>query len=164
MQESTVFSQRLDQLFKEARRPDGKEWSAVRVAKAISEAGEQTSHQYITQLRTGVRSNPRLTLLEHLAHFFSVPVSYFTEDPVSNAIAGMQQPDQIVSSVNCRRILGAFLLLDEGEQEAAIHDIATRAASRIPIDPSVGDPYEGLPTDVRRVLQPRLATAPHKSD
>lgn len=151
--ESAVFSERLSQLFEQVRRPDGKEWSALQVAKACSATGVQTSHQYISQLRSGERNNPRFVLVEALATFFSVPVSYFSDNRVDDTLRRLVDPSSGIELRNLRRLVATFLVLPEAEQEQAINTLALRAAGQLtqPVDQST---YAALPYDVARHIEP----------
>lgn len=84
---STV-NQRIRELFETARRPDGKAWTLQEVAKHTG-----LSVSYIWRLRSGRAHNPTRLVLERLASFFGVPVSYFMADggPVSQAQATASQ-------------------------------------------------------------------------
>ncbi|TXH56734.1 MAG: XRE family transcriptional regulator [Burkholderiaceae bacterium] len=42
---------------------------------------------YLSELRTGKATNPRLDHLKALADYFGVPLSYFTDDAASREIA-----------------------------------------------------------------------------
>lgn len=74
------FAQRLNRLFEETRRPDGKRWTLQFVADECTARGQAVTKQYILHLKSGVRTEPRLNLVEALADVFRVPVSYFTAD------------------------------------------------------------------------------------
>jgi transcriptional regulator with XRE-family HTH domain len=74
------FAQRLNRLFEETRRLDGKRWTLQYVADECTARGQAVTKQYILHLKSGVRTEPRLNLVEALADVFRVPVSYFTAD------------------------------------------------------------------------------------
>lgn len=152
---SPVFAERLSQLFEQARRPDGKEWSALQVAKAISATGVATSHQYVSQLRSGERSNPRFVLVEALAAFFSVPVSFFSNNSVDDTLRKLVDPSAGIELRNLRRLVASFLLLPADEQEQAISTLALRAAGQFD-QPIAAPTYASLPYDVARHFE-----APH---
>jgi transcriptional regulator with XRE-family HTH domain len=149
---SPVFAERLSQLFEHARRPDGKEWSALQVAKAVSATGVATSHQYVSQLRSGERNNPRFVLVEALAAFFAVPVSYFADNSVDDTLRKLVDPSAGIELRNLRRLVATFLLIPEAEQEQAINTLALRVAGQLdqPVDAAT---YASLPYDVARHLE-----------
>jgi transcriptional regulator with XRE-family HTH domain len=150
---SSVFAERLSELFEQARRPDGKEWSALQVAKACSAAGVHTSHQYVSQLRSGERNNPRFVLVEALATFFSVPVSYFSDNRVDDMLRRLTDPGNGIELRNLRRLVAMFLVLPEDDQEQALNTLALRAAGHVP-QPVDQATYAGLPYDVARHIEP----------
>jgi transcriptional regulator with XRE-family HTH domain len=73
-----ILAQRLRYLFDNKRKPDGKRYSYREVLKAIDErGGPSMSVGYLSQLVTGVRTNPMMDAVQALAKFFEVPLSYF---------------------------------------------------------------------------------------
>ncbi len=74
------FAQRLNRLFEQTTRPDGKRWTLQYVADECTARGQAVTKQYVLHLKSGVRSEPRLNLVEALADVFRVPVAYFTAD------------------------------------------------------------------------------------
>lgn len=74
------LAQRLDTLFRTVHPPGKKEYSNDAVAEAITAAGVKVSGAYLQQLRKGVKDNPSTQLLEALAAFFGVPMTYFFQD------------------------------------------------------------------------------------
>jgi transcriptional regulator with XRE-family HTH domain len=73
-----VIAKRLQHLFENKRRPDGKRYSYREVLAAIDAAGGPTmSIGYLSQLVTGARTNPMMDAVQALAKFFEVPLSYF---------------------------------------------------------------------------------------
>ncbi|WP_030662718.1 helix-turn-helix domain-containing protein [Streptomyces rimosus] len=78
---------RLDNLFKTVR-PKGKHWTNAEVAEALKQADPElrVGGVYLSQLRTGKRSNPSPDLLAALARFFGVSVAYFFDDEVAESV------------------------------------------------------------------------------
>ncbi len=72
-----ALAARLDALFHTVRDPIGKPYTYARVAAALQAAGCPVSNSYLSQLRSGVRSNPSEQLLAALSAFFGVPLDYF---------------------------------------------------------------------------------------
>jgi transcriptional regulator with XRE-family HTH domain len=110
-QELPLVAQRLDALFRTRLAPNGKPYSYKHVERVINEnAGPKAiSHSYIWQLRNGKSTNPTRDVLELLAAFFSVPVSYFFGDDEANRTA---------DSVD----------MTEALSHGLVHEIATHAA------------------------------------
>ena len=73
-----VIAERLQYLFENKRKPDGKKYSYREAIRAIEAAGGASiSVGYLSQLVTGVRTNPMMDAIQGLAKFFEVPLSYF---------------------------------------------------------------------------------------
>ncbi|HZU46458.1 MAG TPA: hypothetical protein VFA16_04255 [Mycobacterium sp.] len=73
-----VIAKRLQYLFENKRRPDGKRYSYREVLSAIeAQGGPSMSIGYLSQLVTGARTNPMMDAVQALAKFFEVPLSYF---------------------------------------------------------------------------------------
>ncbi|NJQ01115.1 helix-turn-helix domain-containing protein [Streptomyces zingiberis] len=84
-----VLAVRLDQLFRTAR-PKGRHWTNAEVAEELKRANPdlRVGGVYLSQLRTGKRSNPSPDLLAALARFFGVSVAYFFDDEVAESVLG----------------------------------------------------------------------------
>lgn len=73
-----VIAKRLQYLFENKRKPDGKRYSYREVLSAIEAQGGPTmSIGYLSQLVTGARTNPMMDAVQALARFFEVPLAYF---------------------------------------------------------------------------------------
>jgi transcriptional regulator with XRE-family HTH domain len=73
-----VIAERLQYLFENKRKPDGKKYSYREAIRAIEAAGGTSiSVGYLSQLVNGVRTNPMMDAIQGLAKFFGVPLSYF---------------------------------------------------------------------------------------
>ncbi|MEV0993004.1 helix-turn-helix domain-containing protein [Streptomyces sp. NPDC049949] len=84
-----VLAVRLDDLFKTVR-PKGKRWTNAEVAEELKRVNPEikAGGVYLSQLRTGKRSNPSPDLLAALARFFGVSVAYFFDDEVAESVLG----------------------------------------------------------------------------
>ncbi|MET9799541.1 helix-turn-helix domain-containing protein [Streptomyces sp. NPDC006368] len=82
-----VLAVRLDNLFKTVR-PKGKHWTNAEVAEELKRANPElrVGGVYLSQLRTGKRSNPSPDLLAALARFFGVSVAYFFDDEIAESV------------------------------------------------------------------------------
>ncbi|MFJ8166619.1 XRE family transcriptional regulator [Streptomyces sp. NPDC096136] len=82
-----LLARRLDDLFKTVR-PKGKHWTNAEVAEELKRANPElkAGGVYLSQLRTGKRSNPSPDLLAALAKFFGVSVAYFFDDKVAESV------------------------------------------------------------------------------
>lgn len=72
-----TLAERVDRLFRTARRPDGRTYSNADVARELTALGVAVSAPYLWQLRTGRRTNPTLRHLQALVRFFQVDPAYF---------------------------------------------------------------------------------------
>lgn len=76
--EASVIAQRLRYLFENKRKPDGKKYSYRELLRVIdAQGGPSMSVGYLSQLVTGVRTNPMMDAIQALAKAFEVPLSYF---------------------------------------------------------------------------------------
>lgn len=86
-EERPVLASRLDQLFKTAR-PAGKQWTNAEVAAELKKTSPdlKVGAVYLSQLRTGKRTNPSHELLAALANFFGVSVAYFFDEKLADSV------------------------------------------------------------------------------
>ncbi|MBS2964232.1 hypothetical protein KGA66_14325 [Actinocrinis puniceicyclus] len=97
-----VLAERIQYLFEHKRRPDGKRHSYREVLAAIeADGGPSMSVGYLSQLVTGVRTNPMLDAVQGLARFFQVPLSYF------DAHEKTVETDERINLVDALRHAGA---------------------------------------------------------
>ncbi|MFD7811650.1 helix-turn-helix domain-containing protein [Streptomyces sp. NPDC059785] len=84
-----VLAVRLDDLFRTVR-PKGKHWTNAEVAEELKRTNPElkVGGVYLSQLRTGKRSNPSPDLLAALARFFGVSVAYFFDEKVAESVLG----------------------------------------------------------------------------
>lgn len=81
--ESRSLADKLNHLFAMVRRPDGAEYYGKDVVAAVRATGVELSASHLSELRRGIKSNPTLRVLQALADFFEVRVSYFFDDPAA---------------------------------------------------------------------------------
>jgi len=73
-----TLAEKIDRLIKAKRARDRRNHSYKDLAAAISgQGGSSISAAYLWQLQTGAKDNPQKKVLETLARFFGVPVTYF---------------------------------------------------------------------------------------
>jgi transcriptional regulator with XRE-family HTH domain len=103
-----VLAQRLDHLFKTVHPKGRGPYTLREAAKEINDqAGEAIiSAAYLSQLRTGEKTNPSHERLRTIAAFFGVDVTYFTDDEVA------ERTDSQLALVNAIR--------DSGVRELAL--------------------------------------------
>jgi transcriptional regulator with XRE-family HTH domain len=82
-----LIAQRLDHLFETVHPPGRGPYSLREVVEAINEdAGTRLmSAAYLSQLRTGQRTEPSHSRLAAIAKFFGVDIGYFSDDETAQA-------------------------------------------------------------------------------
>ena len=109
------FAERLNRLFDVVVGPDGQPYSNEAVLRGITAKGEGTiSRGYLSELRTGKKTNPTKAHMEALADFFGVSAAYF--------VADQDYADQVA----------AELQLQTAMRNADVRSVALRAARLSP--------------------------------
>lgn len=91
------FALRLNRLFKEKRKPDGKSYSQTEVLNGLQGV---LTRVYLWRLRKGLALNPSFQVIAGLADFFAVNPSYFFESDQPPAVEG--QPKDLVYEIGLR--------------------------------------------------------------
>lgn len=93
------FALRLNRLFKEKRKPDGKPYSQTEVLDGLKGV---LTRVYLWRLRKGLALNPSFQVIAGLADFFAVNPGYFFESdrPADAAVAG--QPKDLLYEIGLR--------------------------------------------------------------
>ena len=71
-----TLPEKIDWLFENLRRPDGKEYTYRDVESGTDKVGYRVSAAYLCNLRKGKCDNPGWLVLRSLAQFFGVSVTY----------------------------------------------------------------------------------------
>jgi transcriptional regulator with XRE-family HTH domain len=77
---STTFSARLNRLFDTVYPPGRGPHTSAEVIAALKAEGITMSAPYLSQLRSGNRTNPSSATMAALANFFRIKAAYFTDD------------------------------------------------------------------------------------
>jgi transcriptional regulator with XRE-family HTH domain len=77
---STTFAARLNRLFDTVYPPGRGPHTSAEVIAALKAEGVTMSAPYLSQLRSGNRTNPSSTTMTALANFFRIKPAYFTDD------------------------------------------------------------------------------------
>ena len=77
---STTFAARLNRLFDTVYPPGRGPHTSAEVIAALKSEGVTMSAPYLSQLRSGNRTNPSATTMTALANFFRIKPEYFTDD------------------------------------------------------------------------------------
>jgi transcriptional regulator with XRE-family HTH domain len=77
---STTFAARLNRLFDTVYPPGRGPQTSAEVIAALKSEGITMSAPYLSQLRSGNRTNPSSATMAALANFFRIKPAYFTDD------------------------------------------------------------------------------------
>ncbi|WP_406813592.1 transcriptional regulator [Mycobacterium sp. M23085] len=77
---STTFAARLNRLFDTVYPPGRGPHTSAEVIAALKAEGITMSAPYLSQLRSGNRTNPSTATMNALANFFRIKSAYFTDD------------------------------------------------------------------------------------
>ncbi len=77
---STTFAARLNRLFDTVYPPGRGPHTSAEVIAALKAEGVTMSAPYLSQLRSGNRTNPSTATMAALANFFRIKSAYFTDD------------------------------------------------------------------------------------
>ena len=77
---STTFSARLNRLFDTVYPPGRGAHTSAEVIAALKAEGTTMSAPYLSQLRSGNRTNPSAATMAALANFFRIKPDFFTDD------------------------------------------------------------------------------------
>ncbi|MGO9927815.1 MAG: transcriptional regulator [Mycobacterium sp.] len=77
---STTFAARLNRLFDTVYPPGRGPHTSAEVIAALKAEGITMSAPYLSQLRSGNRTNPSSATMGALANFFRIKPAYFTDD------------------------------------------------------------------------------------
>ena len=77
---STTFADRLNRLFDTVYPPGRGPHTSAEVIAALKAEGITMSAPYLSQLRSGNRTNPSSATMAALANFFRIKPTYFTDD------------------------------------------------------------------------------------
>jgi transcriptional regulator with XRE-family HTH domain len=94
-EQTNEFTLKLNQLFEERRKPNGKRYTQTEFIRGID---GMITRVYLWKLRTGRATNPSYDVLKAIAGFFDVEVSYFFVDNgdeiLSHIVKGAAQLDE----------------------------------------------------------------------
>jgi transcriptional regulator with XRE-family HTH domain len=77
---TTIFAARLNRLFDTVYPPGRGPHRSIEVVAALRTEGIGISAPYLSQLRSGKRTNPSTATITALANFFGIDPQYFTSD------------------------------------------------------------------------------------
>ncbi len=110
----STLAEKIDHLFKQFTRPDGREYTYQDVELGTGKAITDT---YVWKLRSGQATNPSYRVLKALSDFFEVPVSYFFGEEVApDYLQQMQLASQLHKAGVANIALRASGLDERGRQ------------------------------------------------
>ncbi|GHE39012.1 XRE family transcriptional regulator [Streptomyces vinaceus] len=144
-----VLAVRLDDLFKTVR-PRGRQWTNAEVAEELKRANPdiKAGGVYLSQLRTGKRSNPSPDLLAALARFFGVSVAYFFDDEVAESVldeaavvevlrqAGVRSVAMRAAGMKKEHLLAITAIMDQYRQMQGLPPVTDPADPTEPAGPA----------------------------
>src|SRR5450759_2612334 len=94
------FSEKLNRLFEEKRKPEGTHYSQSEVIEGIKGV---LTRVYLWKLRTGRATNPGFQIIKAIADFFGVAPSYFFESNKMDAeLIEKAQENDLVDQIALR--------------------------------------------------------------
>lgn len=125
------FAGRLNRLFNTIRPPGRGPLRDAEARRELETRGHQMSAPYLSQLRSGARTNPHPKTIRHLADLFGVRPEYFTgEDPDYTALIDAElQWLALAHDPDVRRIVSGLLELRPAGREGILRAIESGNAS-----------------------------------
>src|SRR3984957_14969206 len=115
---STTFAARLNRLFDTVYPPGRGAHTSAEVIAALKAEGITMSAPYLSQLRSGNRTNPSTATMAALANFFRIKPAYFTDDEYYGKLDKELAWLDTMRDDGVRRIaLGAAELSAEGRKD-----------------------------------------------
>jgi transcriptional regulator with XRE-family HTH domain len=117
---STTFAARLNRLFDTVYPPGRGPHTSAEVIAALKAEGITMSAPYLSQLRSGNRTNPSAATMAALANFFRIKPAYFTDDEYYEKLDKELAWLATMRDENVRRIaMGAAGLSPEAQEDIA---------------------------------------------
>src|SRR6201982_299816 len=113
---SPTFAARLNRLFDTVYPPGRGPHTSAEVIAALKSEGVTMSAPYLSQLRSGNRTNPSTATMAALANFFRIKSAYFTDDEYYEKL------DKELSSLGARR--------DDGVRRIALRAVGLSAQAQ----------------------------------
>jgi transcriptional regulator with XRE-family HTH domain len=129
---STTFAARLNRLFDTVYPPGRGPHTSAEVIAALKSEGITMSAPYLSQLRSGNRTNPSAATMAALANFFRIKPDYFTDDEYYEKLNKELTWMAAVRHDGVRKIaLAALELSPEAQQELMERADELRDAERM---------------------------------
>ena len=118
---STTFAARLNRLFDTVYPPGRGPHTSAEVIAALKAEGITMSAPYLSQLRSGNRTNPSSATMAALANFFRIRPAYFTDDEYYEKLDKELSWLLVIRDEGVRRIALRVSGLSPEAQEDIIH-------------------------------------------
>src|ERR1700739_2121655 len=118
---STTFAARLNRLFDTVYPPGRGPHTSAEVIAALKAEGITMSAPYLSQLRSGNRTNPSSATMAALANFFRIRPAYFTDDEYYEKLDKELSWLLVIRDEGVRRIALRVSGLAHGAQEDIVH-------------------------------------------
>jgi transcriptional regulator with XRE-family HTH domain len=118
---STTFSARLNRLFDTVYPPGRGPHTSAEVIAALKAEGITMSAPYLSQLRSGNRTNPSSATMAALANFFRIRPAYFTDDDYYEKLDRELSWLLVIRDEGVRRIAVRVSGLSHEAQEDIVH-------------------------------------------
>jgi transcriptional regulator with XRE-family HTH domain len=129
---STTFAARLNRLFDTVYPPGRGAHTSAEVIAALKAEGITMSAPYLSQLRSGNRTNPSVATMAALANFFRIKPAYFTDDEYYEKLDKELAWLTSMRDDGVRRIaIGAAELSAQAKQDVAERVNELRRAERL---------------------------------
>jgi transcriptional regulator with XRE-family HTH domain len=120
---STTFSARLNRLFDTVYPPGRGPHTSAEVIAALKAEGITMSAPYLSQLRSGNRTNPSSATMAALANFFRIRPAYFTDDEYYEKLDKELSWLLVIRDEGVRRIALRVSGLSHEAQEDIVHRV-----------------------------------------
>ena len=135
------FAERLNKLFETVHPPGRKAHTNAEVAAALTTAGHPISKPYLSQLRSGQRTNPSNETVASLAKFFKVKPDYFFNDIYASKIDHDLDLLSQLQGYGLRRLSArAFDLSEDSQNLLTTMAAKLRASEGLPESPPDATP------------------------
>ena len=114
----TMLSEKIEFLFETFRKRDGKRFTYQEVADGVD-----VTPPYIWKLHTGRSTNPSHKVLQAMSDFFGVPITYFSEESMSEERAENLKLARELRDTGVMRIALRASDLDEDGKRAVLEMI-----------------------------------------
>jgi transcriptional regulator with XRE-family HTH domain len=120
---TTPFAERLNRLFDEVYPPGRRPYTAAEVVAGLQREGATMSTPYLSQLRSGKRTNPSPAAIADLAKFFRISPAYFTDSEYYETLSNELTYLATMRNAVTRHIVSRALGLSADGQQALIRAI-----------------------------------------